>query len=312
MSLIDTEPFVSYDSAFTEVLGDDAQLIEVARVAAHEGPVWIDEALYYTTVPSEDGVVAIERLDLNGTNPLGVETVRSEGNRANGMTLGPDGRLLVCEQGSFETPARISAINRVTGEDETVVHALADLPLNSPNDVVVGPDGAIWFTDPTYGFLQGFRPPPTHGDSVYRFDPRTDRLAIVASSFDKPNGLAFSPDGSVLYVGDSGANHEPGSFEPRRPHELHAFDVREGKLVNERLFAVTTPGFPDGIKVDADGRVYASSFSGVQVFDAHGELIGEIRLPGAVNFTFGGRDRNVLFITADTAVWAAVLNAKGA
>jgi gluconolactonase len=313
MALLETssEAFENYDASFAEVLGNEPLLVNVADVPAHEGPVWADGALYYTTLP-RDGAVSIDRLDLDGLDVVGVSTVRADANGANGMTLAPDGRLLVCEQGSFETPAQITAVDRVTGEAETVVDALAGLPLNSPNDVVVAPDGAIWFTDPSYGYLQGFRPRAAHGDSVYRFDPASGRLAIVASSFDKPNGLAFSPDGGVLYVGDSGANHELGSFEPQRPHELRAFDVVDGRLRNERLFAVTTPGFPDGIKVDAAGRVYASSFSGVQVFNQAGEPIGEIRLPGAVNFTFGGPGRNVLFITADTAVWAVVLNAKGA
>jgi gluconolactonase len=116
----------------------------------------------------------------------------------------------------------------------------------------------------------------------------------------------------VLYVTDSGANHEPGSYDLSRPRHIKAFDVREhGRLENERVFAEVEPGFPDGLKVDSDGRVYASSFSGVQVFDASGDLIGEIDLPGAVNFCFGGRDRNVLFITADTAIYAAHLQAKG-
>jgi gluconolactonase len=143
--------------------------------------------------------------------------------------------------------------------------------LNSPNDVVVRSDGTIWFTDPSYGFLQGFRPEPEAGDYVYRYDPRTDELAPVADSFDKPNGLAFSPDERTLYVTDSGANQETGSYYPRRPHHIRAFDViAGGQLAGERLLAVTTPGFPDGIKVDADGRVYASSFGGVQVFASHG------------------------------------------
>ena len=134
----------------------------------------------------------------------------------------------------------------------------------------------------------------------------------VADGLDKPNGLAFSPDESVLYIGDSGAIHGPGDYSVRRPHHVLAFDVREGRhLTNQRLFAVTTPGFPDGIKVDAAGRVYASAFSGVQVFGPDGDLLGEIRLPGAVNFTFGGAGGNVLFITADTAIWAAVLQAVG-
>ena len=135
------------------------------------------------------------------------------------------------------------------------------------------------------------------------------RLSVVADCFDKPNGLAFSPDERTLYVTDSGANQEPGSYHVQRAHHIVAFDVRDGvHLGPGRLFAVTTPGFPDGLKVDQAGRVYASSFSGVQVFSRAGDFIGQIRLPGAVNFTFGGPAGGVLFITADTAVWAAVLN----
>ena len=121
----------------------------------------------------------------------------ADANAANGMTLAPDGRLLVCEQGTMDAPARISAVDPMTGEAEAVVDALAGLPLNSPNDVVVKRDGTIWFTDPSYGFLQDFRPEPAHGDFVHRFDPVTAQLTVVASDFDKPNGLAFSPDENV-------------------------------------------------------------------------------------------------------------------
>ena len=117
----------------------------------------------------------------------------------------------------------------------------------------------------------------------------------------------------MLYVTDSGANQEPGSYHVDRPHHIKAFDVIDGRsLAGERLLAVITPGFPDGLKVDSEGRVYASSFSGVQVLDPSGQLIGEIRLPGAVNFCFGGPERNLLFITTDSAVWVAELAAKGA
>ena len=151
------------------------------------------------------------------------------------------------------------------------------------------------------------------GDYVYRYDPPTNRVNVVADAFDKPNGLAFSPDERVLYVGDSGYVHGPNDYAVNRPHHVIAFDVLDGRqLANARLFAVTTPGFPDGIKVDAAGRVYVSALSGVQVFSPHGDLIGEIRLPGAVNFSFGGRDNTTLFITADTAIWAARLQATGA
>jgi gluconolactonase len=273
----------------------------LVEVDAHEGPVYVEaeEALYFTSVPRELRV-DVKRLDLR---TLAVTTVRRSANMANGMTLAPDGLLLVCEQGTLETPARIAVFDPATGDSEAVVDSWRGLPLNSPNDVVVAADGAIWFTDPSYGFLQGFRPEPRTGDYVYRHDPDTGEAEVVAVSFDKPNGLAFSPDESVLYVGDSGANHEPGSYDPRRPHHIVAFDVIDGRrLENPRLFAAIAPGFPDGLKVDAEGRVYSSSFSGVQVFAPHGERLGEIEVPGAVNFAFAG---DTLLITNDTGIWAA-------
>jgi len=192
---------------------------------------------------------------------------------------------------------------------EGLVASWGALSLNSPNDVVVRHDGSIWFTDPSYGYLQGFRPEPELGDYVYRFDPASGRLSVVADCFDKPNGLAFSPDGQILYITDSGANQEPGSYYVQRPHRILAFDVRDGThLAGGRLFAVITPGFPDGLKTDPAGRVYASSPGGIQVFTPAGDLIGQISVPGAVNFAFGGPGGDVLFITTDAAIWAAVLN----
>jgi gluconolactonase len=318
--------FEFHDSAFASVLGSEARLIKVADTDAHEGPVYVrgEDALYFTTLPRSIGVamhgrpeVAIKRLFLDGTRfPLRgerEEVVRSRANGANGMALGHDGRLVVCEQGTTTTPARIAAVDTGTGRTETIVSGWNASPFNSPNDVVMSGDGAIWFTDPSYGHLQGFKSAPVIGDHVYRYDPRTDTSTCVIDDFDKPNGLAFSPCGSVLYVGDSGANHEPWTFDPARPHHIRAFDVTlTGGLDNGRIFAVIEPGFPDGIKVDVGGRVYSSSFDGVQAFSPEGHRLGVIHLPGAVNFTFGGIDRNVLFITADTAVWAAVLNVQGA
>ena len=315
MSLVES-PFRLHDDAFADVLGADPRLERVAAVDAHEGPVYVaaEDALYFTTVPrpGADGpLVAIQRLRLGA--PDRVETVRADANAANGMALAPDGTLLVCEQGTRSTPARIARVDPRTGGAATVVDAVDGRPLSSPNDVVVKSDGTIWFTDPSYGHLQGFRAAPRTGDHVYRHDPRTGRTAVVADRFDKPNGLAFSPDERVLYVGDSGANQEPGSYHPDRPHHVVAFDVRpDGGLDGGRVFAVTAPGFPDGIKVDAAARVYVSAASGVQVFAPAGDLIGEIALPGAVNFTFGGPDGDVLLITADDAIWAARLNTTGA
>jgi gluconolactonase len=271
-----------------------AEPVRVAEINAHEGPVYVpgEHALYFTTPRP---VVDIKRLDLE-TGETSV--VRPDANVANGMTLMPDGRLLVCEQ----DPARLTLVDRRSGRSSVLVDSWRGLSLNSPNDVVVKSDGTIWFTDPSYGHLQGFRPEPEVADRVYRYDADSERLDAVAGSFDKPNGLAFSPDESVLYVADNGA-----------PHHLLAFDVLDGRgLGPARELAASTPGHPDGLKVDSEGRVYASAPAGVQIFDPSGDLIGEIHIPGAVNFTFGGPDRDVLYVTTDDAVWAVQTDARGA
>jgi gluconolactonase len=240
---------------------------------AHEGPVYVaaEGALYYTTARPR---VEIRRLDVSSGE---VTTVRAQTGVANGMTLDHDGRLLVCEQ----QPAAITRLDLATGRVETVVDAYRGLPLNSPNDVVVARDGSIWFTDPSYAHLQGFGPEPQLPDAVYRY--AGGELTMVADGFEKPNGLAFSPDERVLYVGDSEACL------------IWAFEDGE-----RRLFAEIAPGYPDGIKVDAAGRVYSSAGDGIQVFEPDGRRAGHIPIPGAVNFTFGD---GALFITTDDAIW---------
>jgi gluconolactonase len=309
--------FIAHSPGFADVVGDEPRLSLLAEVDAHEGPVYFadENALYLTTLPRQrpdpSPRVQIKRLSLE--EPDDVSVLVEDAHGANGMASDRGGALIVCEQGSRWQPPRISRIDRATGHADAVVEGCRGLRLNSPNDVVVASDGAIWFTDPSYGHLQGFRPPPEVGDYVYRHDPASGETVVVADSFDKPNGIAFSPDERILYVGDSGANQEPGSLYADRPHHIKAFDLLDGqRLSGERVFAVITPGFPDGLKADRDGRVYASSFSGVQVLAPDGQLLGEIRLPGAVNFCFGGPERDLLLITTDTAVWAAAVAAKGA
>lgn len=224
--------------------------------------------------------------------------VRENTNGANGMTLSRDGRLLVCEQGTPSERARISAVDRTTGARRSAPQ-LAERHRRGKRrfDLVHRPELRL----PAWAST-------AHGDYVYRF--AHGQLTVVEDTFDKPNGLAFSPDESVLYIGDSGANHEPRSFEPRRPHHIRAFDVADGsRLENGRALRHDHARLPDGIKVDADGRVYSSSFSGIQIFSPQGRLLEEILLPGAVNFAFGG---STLYVTTDTAIWAAKLSAKGA
>jgi gluconolactonase len=136
---------------------------------------------------------------------------------------------------------------------------------------------------------------------VYRHDPATGATSRVAGDLDKPNGLVFSPDESVLYVSDNGA-----------PHHLLAFDVLGAGLGRRRVVAAGDPGHPDGLSVDTEGNVYCSAAQGIRVHARDGTPIGEISLPGSVNFTFGGHRRTTLYVTADTAVWAVSLQAKGA
>jgi gluconolactonase len=269
------------------------RLVRVADVDAHEGPVVVGDGLFFTSVRRRNRV-AIRRLDLVSRETT---TLVEDANVANGMTLDRDGRLLVCEQGTFESPARIARLDPATGIGETLVSSVLGLPLNSPNDITVGADGRVWFTDPSYGHLQGFRPAPQLSDAAYRFDPATGEISAVPWEFDKPNGVALSPDGGTLYVSDNGA-----------PHHLVAFDVTADGAANGRVLAVGTPEHPDGLKVDAAGRIYASAARGIQIFGTDGRELDSIDLPGAVNFAFG-RD-GLLYVTTDTAIWAVDLKGR--
>jgi gluconolactonase len=311
--------FTAFGDEFRAVIGEDFRLLPLTETNAHEGPVYVaaEHALYFTTVP-EPGPknIAVMRLQLGGDafpfTAGTLDTVRLPSNMANGMVLDRDGSLVICEQGTRSTPARIGRMELSTRAMETVVDNWRGLAFNSPNDVVVRSDRSVWFTDPNYGAIQGFKGAPEIGAFVYRHDPATGETAVVADSFDKPNGLAFSPDESVLYVTDTGANQAPGTYFVDRPHHVRAFDVVDGRhLRGDRLFAVVSPGVPDGIKLDTAGRVYTSSATGVQVFSPVGDLLGEILAPGGANFTFGGPDNDVLFILADTRIWQARLAVAG-
>ena len=186
--------------------------------------------------------------------------------------------------------------------------------LNRPNDVVVKSDGSIWFTDPDYGILvPGIgdgEMPEQDRNRLYRVHPATGQVDSMCEEFDKPNGLAFSPDETVLYVGDSGRTH--GEF---RNHHVMTFDVVEGGggIENPAILAVVDPGVPDGMRVDTDGNLYVSAGDGVQVFSSGGDLLGKIHTPDvAANCAFGMSDYQTLFIAATESVWKVRLDAAGA
>jgi gluconolactonase len=199
--------------------------------------------------------------------------------------------------------------------DESVVGQYQGRRLNSPNDVIVRRDGSIWFTDPPYGIVsdrEGHQAESELGDCyVFRFDPATGALRIVSDFVEEPNGLAFSPDESVLYVSDtSAALRRDGSGH----HHIVAFDVVGGQdLAHPRIFAVVEPGLADGLRVDVNGFVYTSSADSVQVYHPDGTRIGRIPVPEKVgNLCFGGEQGDELFICASSSLYRIVLGTRGA
>ncbi|PVH74959.1 D-lactonohydrolase-like protein-like protein [Cadophora sp. DSE1049] len=185
---------------------------------------------------------------------------------------------------------------------------------NSVNDVVVAKDGSIWFTDPCYGFEQDFRQRPKLPCQVYRFDPDTADLRVVADGLGRPNGIAFSPDEKTVYVTDTDHIHGDGSKDPLRASTIYAFDIIPGPfLANKRVFAFAAVGFPDGIKCDIYGNVYSGCGDGVEVWNTAGSLIGRILVPGGVaNFCFG-KDGEI-FLCGEQNLWRLQLarETKGA
>jgi gluconolactonase len=182
--------------------------------------------------------------------------------------------------------------------------------------VVVASDGAVWFTDPGYGIFgnyEGHKAELELPPNVYRLDPGTGRATVVADSFDKPNGLAFSPDEKRLYIVDSGITHGGRS-------NMRVFDVNGDKLANDKVFAENfAPGFTDGVRVDTEGNVWCSMGwadpreDGVRCYAPSGDLLGKIHLPETcANLCFGGKKRNRLFMAASTSVYAVYVDDQGA
>ncbi|HXU58884.1 MAG TPA: SMP-30/gluconolactonase/LRE family protein [Verrucomicrobiae bacterium] len=237
-----------------------------------------------------------------------ISLFRAPSNFSNGNTRDRQGRLVTCEHQT----------RRVTRtEHDGTITVIADSyqgkRLNSPNDVVVKSDGTIWFTDPSYGISAEYEGGKAESEigscNVYRFDPAKGSLRVVVDDFSRPNGLAFSPDESILYIADSGFWPDPS-----KPHHIRAFDVAaDGKLRKSRVLAEVSPGIPDGFRLDTEGNIWTSAGDGVQCITPGGDLIGKIPVPEKVaNVVFGGPKRNRLFICGFTSLYAVYVNAQGA
>ncbi len=274
-----------------------------------EGPVWMPgtQQLLWSDIPNN-------RM-LSWHAQQGMSVWREAVEFSNGHVLEADGSLLHCSHGLRAiTRTRFDAQGQATA-DEVVVSHYQGRRLNSPNDVVVKRDGSIWFTDPPYGILsdhEGHQADSELGDCyVFRLDPPSGALRVVSDWVEEPNGLAFSPDESVLYVSDtSAALRTDGGGH----HHIVAFDVVDGQdLANPRVFAVVNPGVSDGFRLDEHGFVYTSSQDSVQVFHPDGTRIGRIAVPEKVgNLVFGGPLGNELFICASTSLYRVGLNTRGA
>lgn len=269
-----------------------------------EGPVWMaeDDSVLWSDIPN-DRMLRWSARD-------GMTVWRERVEFTNGHTRDRDGSLLHCSHG-------LRAVFRTapdgTGQ-RTVVDRWQGKRLNAPNDVVVKSDGTIWFTDPPYGLIipeEGHGGESEIGDCyVFRFDPRSGALDPVTDLPIEPNGLAFAPDESILYVSDTSAAL---GREASGNHCIFAFDVVDGRaLANGRVFAQVAPGVPDGFRVDAQGFVYTSAGDGVQVFHPDGTRLGMIRVPEKVgNVTFGGAGRDVLYVAASTSLYRIRLATRG-
>ncbi len=268
----------------------------------HTGTRWAEGPCYF----ADTGVLIWSDIPNNRmlryVEGLGVDVFRQPSNCSNGNTRDRQGRLVTCEHES-----RRVTRTELDGSITVLADRYQSRRFNSPNDVVVKADGSVWFTDPPYGIMSDYEgqksPSELDGNYVFRLDPESGALDIVASDFDKPNGLAFSPDEAQLFVVDSG-----------RPRHMRVFDVVEGKrLSGGRVFAECDAGSFDGFRFDTDGNVWTSTKAGVSCYASNGQLLGKIRVPEAVaNLTFGGRKRNQLFITATTSLYSVFVNAKGA
>ena len=266
-----------------------------------EGPAWFAAGRYlvWSDIPN-NRMLRFDETDGS------VSVFRAPSNNSNGNTLDRQGRLISCEHLS----RRVTRTEH-DGSIKVIADRFEGKQLNSPNDVVVKSDGSIWFTDPSYGILMDYE--GARADSeigachVYRVDP-AGAIQVVADDYMKPNGLAFSPDETLLYIADTGVTHTPGGPKHIRRHKV----TENGGLSSGEVLADCSQGVFDGFRVDRAGRIWTSAADGVHCLTPEGELIGKILIPEMVaNVCFGGAKLNRLFICGTTSLYSAFLNVNG-
>lgn len=268
-----------------------------------EGPAWFAAGRYlvFSDIPNN----RMMRFDETDGS---MSVFRQPSNNSNGNTLDNEGRLVTCEH-------QTRRVTRTEHDGSVTVLAdrFQDRRLNSPNDIVVKSDGSIWFTDPDYGIMTHYEgdqaEPEQESCNVFRIDPATGDVTSVADDFQKPNGLAFSPDESRLFIADTGRSHDPEG-----PAHIRAFTVSSDakSLSNGNVFADCTNGLFDGFRLDQEGRIWSSAADGVHCYNAEGAFIGKITIPEIVaNVAFGGPKRNRLFICGTTSLYSVFLVAHG-
>ena len=296
--------FVAYDKRFGSLYAGHVRIERLWTGARWcEGPAWFAAGRYlvWSDIPNNRMMRLVEP-----THEVSVFRERS--NNSNGNTVDNQGRLITCEH-----LTRRVTLTHWDGRIIVLADRYRGKRLNSPNDAVVKADGSIWFTDPAYGIDADYegdkQEPEIGGCYVYRVDPRTREVTAVVTDMVRPNGLAFSPDESLLYVADTGATHQPDG-----PRHIRRFTVSAdgATLSGGEVFAESTSGLFDGFRVDTEGRIWTSAGDGVHVYDADGTLLGKFLIPEMVaNVTFGGTKRNRLYICGTTSIYSLFTFAKG-
>jgi gluconolactonase len=265
-----------------------------------EGPVWMGDAdcLLFQDLP--------RNRTMRWTEEGGVSVFRAPSDYANGQTRDRQGRLVACSH-----RGRCLYRTELDGSVTTLVAHHGGKRLNAPNDVVVKSDGTVWFTDPLYGIqndYEGGRQASEQPPALYRFDPETRDIRVVAGDFDGPNGLAFSPDERRLYVSETGdqTRDDPKQY-------IRVFDLSpDGARLSGGVFHKVEPGYCDGMRVDEDGNLWTSAADGVHCISPEGKLLGKVLVPHIVsNLCFGGLRKNRLFIGGSHTLYSIFLNRRG-